>query len=411
MRMTIESLGAKGDGIAQTAAGQAFLPFTLPGEVVEVECEANGGGARPDFTLIDASPERREPACPHFGACGGCDLQHASDAVYRDFKRGLVVTALERAGLDVEVAPLVACGPRSRRRVTFTATRTGSDVHLGYNAARTNRVIAVSTCPIALPAIEAALPFLNRIAALMIDRKRPLKLLVTATKEGLDVALSDAVKLADNIRQKAVSLAIEAGIARLSIDGEVVVKSRPSMVDFAGVAVELPPGGFLQAVESAEHAMAELVLTHLASAKRVVDYFSGSGTFSLRLARHSAVHAVESEAASLAAQDQAYRYVTGLKPLTTERRDLYRRPVPAKEMKNFDGAVFDPPRAGAEGLARELAGSSIKRVAAVSCNPVTLARDLRLLVDGGYRLVSVTPIDQFLWSHHVEAVALLIRDR
>lgn len=407
MHVTIDSLGTKGDGIAQGADGPLYLPFTLPGEVVEIEPGAVAG--RADFTLVEPSPERREPPCPHFGECGGCDLQHASEAVYREFKRDLVVAALARDGLEAEISPLVGCMPRSRRRVALTATRAGTRVVLGYNAARTNRVVAIETCPIALPAIEAALPFLRRLAALLTDRKKPLKLMVTATTAGLDVAASDAAKLSEKLRQPAVAMALRADIARLSVDGEVLVKSRPPLVDFSGVSTELPPGGFLQAVESAEAAMAELVVGHLGGAKRVADFFSGCGTFSLRLARQSAVHAVESEAAALAAQDRAHRGATGLKPLSTERRDLFRRPVPAKELKAFDGVVFDPPRAGAEGLVRELAGSGVKRVAAVSCNPVTLARDLKILVDGGYRLVSVTPIDQFLWSHHVEAVALLAR--
>ncbi|MAU95749.1 MAG: RNA methyltransferase [Fulvimarina sp.] len=407
MHVTIDSLGTKGDGIAQGADGPLYLPFTLPGEVVEIEPGAVAG--RADFTLVEPSPERREPPCPHFGECGGCDLQHASEAVYREFKRDLVVAALARDGLEAEISPLVGCMPRSRRRVALTATRAGTRVVLGYNAARTNRVVAIETCPIALPAIEAALPFLRRLAALLTDRKKPLKLMVTATTAGLDVAASDAAKLSEKLRQPAVAMALRADIARLSVDGEVLVKSRPPLVDFSGVSTELPPGGFLQAVESAEAAMAELVVGHLGGAKRVADFFSGCGTFSLRLARQSAVHAVESEAAALAAQDRAHRGATGLKPLSTERRDLFRRPVPAKELKAFDGVVFDPPRAGTEGLVRELAGSGVKRVAAVSCNPVTLARDLKILVDGGYRLVSVTPIDQFLWSHHVEAVALLAR--
>ncbi|WP_233719722.1 class I SAM-dependent RNA methyltransferase [Jiella avicenniae] len=405
--MTIESLGAKGDGIAQGARGQHYLPFTLPGEVVETEADESLVGH--DFTLVEASPERRDAACPHFGDCGGCDLQHASDDLYHDFKRGLVVRALEREGIEAAVAPLVTCRPRSRRRVTLTAAKAGNRVVLGYNAARTNRVVAIETCPIAHPAIERALPFLRRLSSLLIDRKRPLKLAVTVTGAGLDVAVSDAALLSEKLRQPAVTMALEAGIARLSLGSEIIVKARPPLVDFSGIAVELPPGAFLQAVEGTEDAMADLVMGHLSGGKRVADLFSGCGTFSLRLSRRVAVHAVESDAAALAAQDRAHRAASGLKPLSTERRDLFRRPIPAKEMKGFDGVLFDPPRAGAEGVSRELAASAVKRVAAVSCNPVTLARDLKILLAGGYRLVSVTPLDQFLWSRHVEAVALLER--
>ncbi|MCQ0987982.1 class I SAM-dependent RNA methyltransferase [Jiella marina] len=387
--------------------GPAYVPFSLPGETVEVWSAPSRDASQ--MTVLAPSAERCPPACPHFGECGGCELQHASDDLYRTFKRGLVVSALQRAGIEADVDALVPCAPSSRRRVTLTAVRAGSRILLGYHAARSNRVVAIEACPIAVPAIVEALPFLRDLAAVFIDRKRPLKLLVTATTAGLDVALSDAARLTEANRQKGVSLALKEGIARLSLAGETLLKTRPPLVDFGGLAVEPPPGAFLQAVATAEAAMAERVAAHIDGAKRVADLFSGCGTFSLRLARSAAVHAVEAEPLALAAQDQAHRGASGLKPLTTERRDLFRRPLPAKELKRFDAVVFDPPRAGAEGVARELAASSVGRVAAVSCNPVTLGRDLKILMDSGYRLTAVTPIDQFLWSHHVEAVALLKR--
>ncbi|MBO0905330.1 class I SAM-dependent RNA methyltransferase [Jiella sp. MQZ13P-4] len=391
-----------------TEGGPAYFPFTLPGEVVELAADAPAG-PRPAFDLVTPSPERVAPACPHFGDCGGCDLQHAGEAPYRAFKRRLVVDAMERAGVAADVGDLVPCAPRSRRRVTLTAQRAGNRVLLGYNAARSNRIVPIETCPIALPAIEAALPFLRRLATLLTDRRRPLRLLVTATASGLDVAASDAGRLSEQARRQAITLALEAQVARLSLDAEILVKARPPVVEFGGIPVELPPGAFLQAVATTEAAMAELVSRHLAGAKRIADFFSGCGTFSLRLARQAVVHAVESEAPALAAQAAAHRATSGLKPLSTEPRDLFRRPVPAKELKAFDAVVFDPPRAGAEALARELAASPVGRVAAVSCNPATLARDVKILVDGGYRIASLTPLDQFLWSHHVEAVALLER--
>ena len=402
----IDRLGMKGDGIAETAEGPLFVPFTLPGETVAVE--GSGQRAAP-VEIVAASPERRAPPCPHFGRCGGCDLQHASEDVYRAFKRGLVVEALAREGVTADVAPLVPCPPRSRRRVVLTAVRDAGRVSLGYNEAGSNRVVAIETCPIALPAIEAALPALRRLAALLAPRKNPLRLTVTVTASGLDVVASGTGKLAEGVRQKAVTLALAENLCRLAADGETLVMPRPPLVDVGGLAVELPAGAFVQAVAASEDAMAAVVVAHLAGAKRVADLFSGFGAFALRIARHAAVHAVEAEAAPLEAMQGAARHASGLKPLTTERRDLFRRPIPAKELGRFDAVVFDPPRAGAEGLARELAGSTVRRIAAVSCNPVTLARDLSILTAGGYRLLSVTPVDQFLWSHHVEAVALLAR--
>ncbi|MCB8838923.1 class I SAM-dependent RNA methyltransferase [Aurantimonas sp. VKM B-3413] len=402
---TIDRLGAKGDGIAETPQGPVYLPFTLPGE--RVATTALGGRNEPD--ILAPSPDRREPPCPHFGTCGGCDLQHASDDLYRRFKRDLVVTALARAGVEAGVAPLTSCPPASRRRVTLSAVRAGGRVLIGYNAEKSNRIVAIETCPIALPAIQEALPALRRLASILIDRKRPLRLLVTATASGLDVAATDTARLNEVIRRDAVALSLDSNFVRLSASGEVLFQTRPPLVDFGGITVEPPPGAFLQAVAQSEAAMATLVTQHLADAKRSLDLFSGCGTFSLRLVQTSAVHAVEAEEAPLAAQTAAWRSASGLKPLTCERRDLFRRPVQAREMKGFDAVVFDPPRAGAEAVSRELAASSVRKIAAVSCNPVTLGRDLAILLAGGYRIVSVTPIDQFLWSHHVEAVALLER--
>ncbi|WP_185985208.1 class I SAM-dependent RNA methyltransferase [Aureimonas mangrovi] len=399
----IEALGAKGDGIAP---GPLYVPFALPGETVEVE--RRGARARP-LRIVQPSAERREPPCPHFGACGGCDLQHASDELYRAFKRELVAEAFRRAGIKTEVAPLVPCAPGTRRRAVFTAVRAGPRVLLGFHQAQSHRIEDLKTCLVAVPAIEKALPLLRRLAATLIDRKRPLRLTVFAGPAGLDIAAEDAARLTHALRQSALTMALEAGLARLTVGGEVLVESRRPVVDLGGIVVEPPPGAFLQAVTGAEAQMATLVETHLEDAKAAADLFCGVGTFTLRLARHTAVHGVEGEAPALAALDKARRGAPGLKPVTSERRDLFRRPMTAKELARFDAVVFDPPRAGAEAQARELAASKVKRVAAVSCNPTTLARDAAILIEGGYALLSVTPIDQFLWSHHVEAVALFSR--
>ncbi|HEX2019036.1 MAG TPA: class I SAM-dependent RNA methyltransferase [Aurantimonas sp.] len=405
-QLTIDHLGAKGDGVAETPGGPVYVPFTLPGETVAIE---RAGTPFRTTTIVEASAHRKKPPCPHFGDCGGCDLQHADDSLYRRFKRDLVLRALAREGIEADVAEFVHCPPASRRRVVLSAARVDGDVVLGFNAADSNRIVPITVCVIALPVIERALPALRRLASLLVDRKRPLRITVTATATGLDVAVADGVRLSESLRRNAVKLALAEDFARLTVGGETVVMTRPPTLAFDGVSVELPAGAFTQAVATAEAAMAGLVCDHLAKARRVADLFAGCGTFSLRLARQSAVHAVEADAGALAALDTAWRRSAGLKAVTTERRDLYRRPIPAKELGRYDGVAFDPPRAGAEAVARELAASTVRRVAAVSCNPVTLARDLRILIDGGYRVKSVTPVDQFLWSHHVEVVALLER--
>ncbi|RIY03379.1 class I SAM-dependent RNA methyltransferase [Aureimonas flava] len=405
-QVAIDALGTRGDGIAREPS-TVFVPFALPGETVTIERQ----GGRGQLLSVDhASPERRDAPCPHFGRCGGCDLQHLGDRLYAHFKRDLVVDALAREGLSPEVAPLEPCAPGSRRRAVFTAVRAGPRVLFGFHEALSHRIAPIETCLVAVPEIVARLKRFERLATLLIDRKRELRMTVTRTQTGLDVAIEQTAKLSAELRQSAIAWGAEdQAVARLSVDGETLIENRVPTIDVAGVAVPFPAGAFLQAVAGAENRMAEIALAHLAPSKAVADLFCGFGAFTLRLARHHAVHAAEFDAPALASLEKARRAASGLKPVTVERRDLFRRPLTAKELARFDGVLFDPPRAGAEAQAREIAASGVRRVAAVSCNPVTLARDAAILVAGGYRLLRVTPIDQFLWSHHVEAVALFER--
>ncbi len=407
-RLTIEALGAGGDGIAKGPGGPVYVPFALPGETVNAAVHGN----RADIVaVIDPSPDRVAPVCGHFGQCGGCAMQHLEAGAYRAWKRAIVVDELKRHGLQAEVAPLVSFPPATRRRLALTARRTAGGMDLGFVRASSHDLVDLTECAVALPALVGALASLRRIARQLATSDKPFRLLVTATASGLDVAADGTGRLDASARRAAIATAAGEGVARLSFDGEILVELRPPMVDAGAVPVFPPPGGFLQAVAEAEEAMAALVLAHLSAAKRVADLFSGAGSFALRLARKATVHAVESDASSVAALDRAWRAASGLKQVTSEKRDLYRRPLLARELAAFDGLVFDPPRAGAEDQARQIARAQIPRVAAVSCNPGTLARDLRILVDGGYRIESVTPLDQFLWSPHVEAVALLTRPK
>ncbi len=405
-RLTIETLGLKADGIAHVEGAPVFVPFTLPGEIVDVE----RSGPRARLLRVETpAPERVAAPCPHFGRCGGCELQHADDAFYRDFKHLSVAEAFRRGGVEADVAPLVPCAPATRRRAVFSALRIDNRVLFGFHEALSHRIVPIHTCLVVVPEIARRLAFLEKLAVLLIDRKRELRMVVTHTASGLDISVENGAKLDQKLRLKSINMSLESGIARLAVEGETLVEPDAPRIEIDGLLAPLPPGGFLQAVAGAEKAMADLALGHLAKSKQVADLFCGIGTFTLRLARHSAVHGVEFDAPALAALDQARRGVPKLKPVTTERRDLFRRPMTAKELARFDGVLFDPPRAGAEAQCRELAKSTVKRIAAVSCNPTTLARDAAILLEGGYRLASVTPIDQFLWSHHVEAVALFER--
>ncbi|WP_457935686.1 class I SAM-dependent RNA methyltransferase [Mesorhizobium sp. 10J20-29] len=404
----IARLGAQGDGIAETATGPVYIPFALPGETVVAERSKD----RAELVSVEKpSPERVPPACQHFGVCGGCSVQHLDPAAYHAWKRDNLAQPLASQHVEAAVGDLVPCAPHSRRRVTFTARKADKGMLLGYNRAQSNEIVDIVECPISSPQIVAALDRLRVLAGMIATTPKPFQLIVTASDTGLDIAARQSGVPGETRRRQASDFVLREGFARLTIDGEIVVEPRKPSVMFGDASVLLPPGAFLQATASAERSMVDLVGNHLSRARKVADLFAGSGAFALRLARNSEVRAVESDAAALSALDRAFRFTPGLKRVTTERRDLFRRPLTFKELNAFDGLVFDPPRAGAEDQSKQIARSDVPLVAAVSCNPATLARDLSILIAGGYQLKSVTPIDQFLWSPHVEAVALLEKPR
>ncbi|MER9396014.1 MULTISPECIES: class I SAM-dependent RNA methyltransferase [unclassified Mesorhizobium] len=399
---TIKRLGSQGDGVAETETGELFIPFTLPGETVTAARERDRAML---MAVLETSPLRIDPACRHFTECGGCAVQHLQADAYQQWKRDKVVHALK--GIAGDIGALVPCAPHTRRRVVLAARRADTGMLLGFHRHLSPEIIPIEECPISLPEIVAALDRLRSVADLVCATTKSFRMAVTVTGSGLDVAVYESGKLGENQRRVASNFIMANGFARLSIDDEIVIEPKKPVVMFGTVAVAIPPGAFLQATQAAEQTMADLVGGHLKRARKVADLFAGCGSFALRLAAKSEVHAVEGDAAALSALDRGSRFATGLKRVTGERRDLFRRPLTFKELNAFDGVVFDPPRAGAEDQSKQIARSDVPFVAAVSCNAVTLARDLRILIDGGYILKSVTPIDQFLWSPHVEAVALL----
>ncbi len=405
--LTIDHLGAQGDGRAQEAGAWVSVPFALAGETVRVA----GEGER--LRLVDvvkASPDRAAPACRHFGRCGGCTLQHMAPAPYAAFKRDLILRTLKARGLDADVAEAWVTPPGSRRRAAFAAKRAGKQVVVGFHARRSHELVALTECPVARPTIVAALPRLTEIAGFLLGGKDEIGLLVTETAAGLDLHITGLAKDVKALaRAEATSAALRAGFARVSIEGADVLTERPPSLQAGTATMYPPPGSFLQASAEAEAEMERIVREHLKFALRVADLFSGCGTFALRLAAESSVLAAEGNAAAIEALKASVRGAHGLKPVTAEVRDLFRNPYGAAELSRLDGVVLDPPRAGAAAQVAELAKSRVPRIAYVSCDPATLARDLRTLVDGGYRIVRIHPIDQFLWSAHVEAVALLER--
>ena len=405
--MTIEldivRLGAQGDGIADTGDGPRYVPFALPGERARLSDDAI-----PEV-VSGASRDRATPICRHFGICGGCVAQHMSDRLYADWKRSIVHDALRQHGLQADIAPLRRIAPGSRRRAVLTAWRKkDGSVGLGYHRRRSNDLVDIEECPILVPAMVGGLPALRAIAEVMPERETRLTVLLT--RGGLDISINHSAR---DLGPEAVAglgrIAAEHRLARIAMNGDALIERTAPTLSFGGVDAVLPPGAFVQAAEAAELEISRLLVDAIGKSKRVADLFCGIGTWTFAIARRSRVLAVDGDQATIDALNVAARRVQGLKPIETKVRDLFREPLSARELKDFDAVIFDPPRAGAKAQAERLAQSDVPLVAAVSCDPGTLARDLRILVDGGYSIESLTPIDQFLFSAHVEVVAVLRR--
>jgi 23S rRNA (uracil1939-C5)-methyltransferase len=405
--LRIDHLGHRGDGVAFTDAGQAFVARALAGELVEVE--RDGQRARL-LRIVEPSPDRVEAYCPHVGYCGGCATQELAQGPALGWKRDLLVEAFRREGIvdaaDRIGATIDAHGA-GRRRATFHA-RTGPDGRLavGFAEARSHAIAEIAGCPLFAPGLRGALSAARAVAELLKGKAKPLDLAATATDSGLDLDVRGLGALPEPMRLKLVALAERLDLARLSIHGEIVVERRKPVLFVGRAKLSPPPGGFLQATALGEETLARLVVEATAKAKRVADLFCGSGAFALRLAETAETFAADADKPAVAALAQATKGAQGLKRVTAEARDLFRRPLTSAELARFDAVTFDPPRAGAEAQARALAASKVKRVVAVSCSAATLARDAAILIGGGYRLDSVTPVDQFRHSAHVEAVAV-----
>lgn len=400
----IDHMGKNGHGVTKTLHGFVHVPFTLPGESVEI---AVHGKYATLIALKEKSSERIDALCRHFGECGGCALQHWHADAYHIWKRQLVVDALQEYGLDAVVSPLIECKPYSRRRITLTASITSQGYRVGFNRYLSHEIIAVEECPVSCLEIISKLGDIRKLCTLLSNDAKRFHITITHIANGLDVAFSGCIIRHESVRQKMIHTALECGITRLSVEGEVLVEREKPLIYFGDVCAEFPSGGFLQATSEAENIMRNIILNHFKKAKNALDLFSGVGTFTLPMAKKMNVHAVENNETALANLVSAARLATGLKTVTSEKRDLFRCPLSVKELECFDAVVFDPPRAGAEEQVRELAKTTIPHVVAISCNPVTFSRDLSLLIAGGYKIEQIIPIDQFLWSPHVEIIALL----
>ncbi|MGV8854664.1 MAG: class I SAM-dependent RNA methyltransferase [Devosia sp.] len=393
---TITSLGHKGEGLAEIDGHKVFVPLALPGERVEIEFEGDRGTL---LGVMAPAENRIEPFCPHFGACGGCQLQHLDRPSYEAFKIGLIETPLRFAGIELPVSRFIDAAGDGRRRATLHARQEG----VGYMRLRSHQVHDIDFCPILVPGLAKA----PDIARAVFQAVGDADVSIVASLSGLDVAIRTEKKQARHDR--VAPLVARFKLARLALNGEMVLQAQPPIVEMGRARVELPIGCFLQATAAAENLLADYVVNALdRKAKTVADLFCGLGPFALRLAEKLPVRAFDNDKPSIAALDLARRHAKGLREVTAKAQDLFREPLTQYEL-NYDFLVLDPPRSGAEAQVREIAKSKVTTVVMAACDPRTFARDAAILVAGGYTMSDLVALDQFTQSTHVEMAATFRR--
>ena len=402
--VTIERLGAKGDGVSSEGI---FVTGALPGETVEGHV-IEGRIEKPRITVPSVS--RVRPPCRHAKTCGGCTLQHAKDDFVAKWKTETLVAALQKAGLESPLRPIQTSPAGSRRRATLSGRRLKAGAVVGFHARASDTVVAIPDCRLIRRAIYEVIPTLEEIVRAGCSRRGEVTLVVTDTDGGVDVSVNGGRDLDVGLGQLLANITRATNVARLTWNGETVVKRRETTISMADSLVPIPPGAFLQATEDGQAALIAATTEILEGSKRVIDLFAGAGTFTLSAARYAEVLAIEAEADHLAALDHGWRHSRGLKSVTTQTRDLFRDPVLVEDLVKFGGAIIDPPRAGALAQITQLAASRLSRVAYVSCNSATFARDAKVLSDGGFTLNWVQPVDQFRWSPHLELAASFSRN-
>lgn len=406
MKLVIERLGHLGDGIAQGPNGPVFIPQMLPGEEIEGELQ---GDRLVDPRIVTPSADRKKPPCSHARTCGGCLMQHASDPFVEDWKTGIVRGALAGQGLDAPFRQTLTSPAKSRRRATLAGRKTKGGALIGFHQRGSDTIVPVPNCQLLHPDLIAALPALETLTRLGGSRTTELDLTITRSLGGPDIMVKGGKELDGNLRLELARAVESHGIARLTWGDEIVALRAMPMQRMGRATVATPAGAFLQATAEGEAALLSGVRDAVQGAKRVADLFAGCGTFALPLSEQAEVLAVEGDAAMTDAMEKAWRKTEGLKKLVAQARDLFRRPLEPDEFKGIDAVVIDPPRAGAEAQMDRLAASKVPVIAAVSCNPVTFARDARILCNGGYKLDWVQVVDQFRWSSHVELVARFVK--
>jgi 23S rRNA (uracil1939-C5)-methyltransferase len=415
VELAVERIGARGDGIAQYRGEPVFVPFTVPGDRIRARLGARRRGGR-EGSLVErlaSGPGRAAPPCRHFGTCGGCGLQHLDDAAYRRVKLETLQTALERVGIRPDIVGPMRLVPPERRRARLGISRPRDPrlpASVGYRERFRHELIDLRECPVLEPALFALIGRLRQSAHEVVQAGGSAEAMLTRTDSGIDLLIEAAERPDLGVCEALARLAEDCDLARIvwrsGPDEIVVVERRVVRVLLSGVAVPFPPGAFLQASPSAEMILVEEVRSGVGPGRPVLDLFAGLGTFAFALADDGPVHAIEGNAHIA---DALARAAAGQPKVTVERRDLARNPVPASTLSGYAAVVFDPPRSGAIRQAEALAASAIETVVAISCNPATFARDAAKLVGGGYRLERVTPVDQFVWTAHLELAAVFRR--
>jgi len=419
IELTVETIGARGDGVARDGNGPVYIPFTVPGDRVRARIEVARGEGRAAtvIEMIKPGPGRAAPPCRHFGVCGGCALQHLDAALYTETKTAILRAALAHHGLaDAPLRPLKLLPPSTRRRVRLAlarpARKTAAPI-VGFSQRASHDLVDLAACPVLAPKLFALVAPLRGLNAELLSPGEAGHAALQLADSGVD-ALIDLPRAPDLPALESLAAFAEAqDLARLlwRVPGgepTLVAQRRPVRVVVGGTPVDLPPESFLQATAEAEAALTEAVRDAVGAATRIADLFAGIGTFAFALAEQARVHAVEGWAPAVAAVTQAARRAGLAERVTAEARDLQRRPLEADELAGYDAVVFDPPRVGTKAQAAALARARVPRLAAVSCNPASFARDARILIAGGYHLVAVQPIDQFVWSPHIELVATFV---
>ena len=404
--LQINELGWHGDGIADMDDKRIFVPFTLAGESVRVM--VTGTRARL-LEVLQASPERAQAQCEYVGKCGGCAVQHMAFESYYQWKRHVIERALLNRRIDAPVEDLIDAHGNGRRRVTLHVQNVDGQVQAGFMQAHSHKLVDIEICPILAPELAKATDIARDVAGHLLKASKALNIQLTVSETGLDCTITGAGELDLDARMGLSDCANNHDLARLSVGGDMVLERRAPTLTFGAGKVILPPGGFLQATFAGEEILSNMVLEGVSGAKKIADLYCGIGPFSMRMAAHSPVMSFDNDAAAIAALNTAAHHVRGQKPVTTEIRDLSENPLHSSELDSFDAVVFDPPRAGAEAQARDIASSKVAIVIAVSCNAATFAHDASILINGGYRLEKVTPVDQFRFAGHVEMVGVFKR--